>query len=247
MNATVLTNMEITPGASSEISEYFTPMEEPTAHNPHSTEDPKALTDLSPHTTDGLEPQPQPKLHKTKAPAPSRSFTNISRIEKIVDPLDPLVFSNLTITYSLIDTESEERKIDADYVPCYSNLSTSDSDISRVSRSRSCTRRSIDTVQRYSDNIIPIHFVSLSILSKKIKYYFFNQNATATKYPFLGVVFVSSLLGSTPFGIKPHHKDITTTVSEGLLGTTDKGNGQDFLHFGRYCLTLSILSSVKVF
>ena len=49
---------------------------------------------------------------------------------------------------------SEERKIDADYVPCYSNLSTSDSDISRVSRSRSCTRRSIDTVQRYSDNII---------------------------------------------------------------------------------------------
>ena len=136
------------------------------AYGSNSIEDLKAPSDLNPHTTDGLKPQPRPMIYKTKAPTPSRSFTNISRIEKIVDPLDPLVFSNLTTTHSLLDAESEERRADADYVPNYSNRSTSDSDISVIGTSlggytssgshrlRPCTRRSVDTVQRYSDCII---------------------------------------------------------------------------------------------
>ena len=112
----------------------------------------------------------KPQLLEYKAPTPSRSFSNISRIEKIVDPLDPLVFSHLTltcsITYSLTDLvgESEEKKLDADYIPSYSNLATSESDISVVTvmseetrsklRSRSLAGQPMDTVQRYSEDII---------------------------------------------------------------------------------------------
>ena len=130
-------------------SEFFTPLEEPSK--------------LSKQTN-------KTQLLEYKAPTPSRSFSNISRIEKIVDPLDPLVFSHLTltcsITYSLTDLgdESEEKKFDADYIPSYSNLATSESDISVVTvmseetrsklRSRSLAGQPMDTVQRYSEDII---------------------------------------------------------------------------------------------
>ena len=135
-----------------DLSEYFTPMEEPSKPSKPSK------------PTNGAH------LLEYRAPTPSRSFSNISRIEKIVDPLDPLVFSHLTLTcsltYSLTDRngESAERKLDADYVPSYSNLATSESDISVVTvmseetrsklRSRSLARQSMDTVQRYSEDII---------------------------------------------------------------------------------------------
>ena len=60
--------------------------------------------------------------------------------------------------------ESAEKKFDADYIPSYSNLATSESDISVVAvmseetrsklRSRSLAGQSVDTVQRYSEDII---------------------------------------------------------------------------------------------
>ena len=141
--------MEKKEGRTADLTEYFTPMEAP----------PKP-------------PKPANKvtLLEYKAPTPSRSFSEISRIEKIVDPLDPLVFSQLTLTcsisYPLIDIndESAERRIDADYIPSYSNLATSESDISAVTtmseetrsklRSGCLSGRSLDTVQRYSEGII---------------------------------------------------------------------------------------------
>lgn len=69
------------------------------------------------------------------APMPSTSFTNISRIEKVFDPLDSLAFNNnvnftASIPYIDLAGESEERKKDADYIP--SSRATSDSDISIV-------------------------------------------------------------------------------------------------------------------
>ena len=137
---------------STNLSEYFTPAEEPMELPKLPLQNKKA------------------QLPEYKAPTPSRSFSNISRVEKIVDPLDPLVFSQLTLTcsytYSLTDLggESAEKKRDADYIPSYSNLATSESDISIVTgmsedaRSRlgsmSLAGYSRDTVQRYTEDII---------------------------------------------------------------------------------------------
>ena len=97
----------VTNDDSQDSSEYFTPGADPSTGNDNQR----------------LRP------NEPRAPTPSRSFTNISRIEKIVDPLDPLVFSNLKSTYSLIDTneESMERRLDSDYIPCYSGRATSES------------------------------------------------------------------------------------------------------------------------
>ena len=63
-----------------------------------------------------------------------------------------------------INDESAERRLDADYVPSYSNLATSESDISAVTtmseetrsklRSGCLSGRSLDTVQRYSEGVI---------------------------------------------------------------------------------------------
>jgi hypothetical protein len=106
---------------------------------------------------------------RPRAPTPSRSFTNVSKIEKIEDPLDPLVFSNLKSTYSLVDAneDSMERRLDSDYIPCYSGRATSESEISAVvvdtyfrdaatssatcaARSGAIPKPSEDTVQRWS-------------------------------------------------------------------------------------------------
>ena len=70
----------VTNDDSQDSSEYFTPGADPSTGNDNQR----------------LRP------NEPRAPTPSRSFTNISRIEKIVDPLDPLVFSNLKSTYSSV-------------------------------------------------------------------------------------------------------------------------------------------------
>ena len=137
----------VTNDDSQDSSEYFTPGADPSTGN----------------VNQRLRP------NDPRAPTPSRSFTNISRIEKIVDPLDPLVFSNLKSTYSLIDTneESMERRLDSDYIPCYSGRATSESEISAVAvdtyftgtassttayaaRSGAVPNPSEDTVQRWT-------------------------------------------------------------------------------------------------
>ena len=86
-----------------------------------------------------------------------------------MDPLDPLVFSNLKSTCSLTgaNEESMERRLDSDYIPCYSGRATSESEISAVvidtyfrgaatlnasmaAKSGAVSRLSEDTVQRWS-------------------------------------------------------------------------------------------------
>ena len=62
-------------------------------------------------------------------PKPSRSFQDISNIEKIIDPLD---YNHFSSSYSTLDLADDSRKIDSDYVPNYSAKATSDSDISLV-------------------------------------------------------------------------------------------------------------------
>ena len=68
------------------------------------------------------------------APMPSNSFSNISHIEKVIDPLDPLTFNRNRHIYLTIDSmgESEERRRDADYSPSFSCRATSDSDLSII-------------------------------------------------------------------------------------------------------------------
>jgi hypothetical protein len=102
----------VTNDDSQNVSEYFTPGADPSVGSDTQKSHPQDL----------------------KAPTPSRSFSNISKIEKIVDPLDPLVFSNLKSTCSLTDAneESMERRLDSDYIPCYSGRATSESEISVV-------------------------------------------------------------------------------------------------------------------
>ena len=68
------------------------------------------------------------------APMPSNSFSNISHIEKVIDPFDPLAFNHNRHVYLTIDStgESEERRRDADYSPSFSCRATSDSDLSII-------------------------------------------------------------------------------------------------------------------
>ena len=66
------------------------------------------------------------------APMPSTSFTNISQIEKVTDPLDPLAFNRHYYLTIDLTGESEERRKDADYIPSFSSRATLDSDISIV-------------------------------------------------------------------------------------------------------------------
>ena len=65
---------------------------------------------------------------------PSNSFSNISHIEKVIDPRDPLAFNHNRHVYLTIDStgESEERRRDADYSPSFSCRATSDSDLSII-------------------------------------------------------------------------------------------------------------------
>ena len=68
------------------------------------------------------------------APMPSNSFSNISHIEKVIDPRDPLTFIRNRHIYLTVDSmgESEERRRDADYSPSFSCRATSDSDLSII-------------------------------------------------------------------------------------------------------------------
>ena len=68
-----------------------------------------------------------------KAPPPSRSFQNVSNIEKIVDPND----YHLSITHTTVDLtdDSKERRMDSDYVP--SARASSDSEVSVIEIFRS--------------------------------------------------------------------------------------------------------------
>ena len=137
----------VTNEDSQNVSEYFTPGADPS---------------IGSDTQKSCPQDPE-------APTPSRSFSNISKIEKIVDPLDPLVFSNQKSTCSLTDAneESMERRLDSDYIPCYSGRATSESEISAVvidthfrgaatlnasmaAKSGAVSRLSEDTVQRWS-------------------------------------------------------------------------------------------------
>ena len=72
------------------------------------------------------------------APRPSTSFNNISKIDKILDPKDPMAPNSYNITSSapsiphLDPDEAKEVKNDKDYVPTYSGRATSDSDTSII-------------------------------------------------------------------------------------------------------------------
>ena len=72
------------------------------------------------------------------APRPSTSFNNISKIDKISDPKDPLAPNSYDITLPALSIphldpdEAKEVKNDKDYVPTYSGRATSDSDTSII-------------------------------------------------------------------------------------------------------------------
>ena len=79
-----------------------------------------------------------PSVMDYSAPRPSTSFNNISKIDKISDPKDPLApnFHDITSPALLIPPldpdEAKEVKNDRDYIPTYSGKATSDSDTSII-------------------------------------------------------------------------------------------------------------------
>jgi hypothetical protein len=95
-----------------------------------------------------VKPEVQKSLNPTKdavstamdysAPRPSSSFNNISKIDRISDPKDPLApnFHDITspaLPISSLDPdEAKEMKNDSDYIPTYSGKATSDSDTSVI-------------------------------------------------------------------------------------------------------------------
>ena len=98
------------------------------------------LMEDAPHKPETKKPEEDTvsPLMDYSAPRPSTSFTNISKIDKILDPKDPMAPNSYNITSSApsiphIDPdESREVRKDKDYVPNYSSRATSDSDTSII-------------------------------------------------------------------------------------------------------------------